>query len=58
MTFAKLARLLGRGAVLARDASAVERSIRQRSPKPLAKRVVNKQIGRVIGRATRGVWWK
>jgi hypothetical protein len=48
-TLSKLARGLARAAVLVRDVNAVQRG-------RIVERLTNRVIGRLLGRATRGVW--
>lgn len=50
MLFSKIARASYRVGRVASDANAVERSVRTRSPKPVAKRLVRKAIGRALAR--------
>jgi hypothetical protein len=56
MNLFKIRRSLYRTASILGDAQAVNKSIRTRSVKPAAKRVVRKEVYKAEGRATRAIF--
>jgi hypothetical protein len=48
--------MLYRAARLSRDANAVNRALKTRSPRPIVRRAANRMIGRAAGRVLRRLY--